>query len=89
MGIEKHNNGFPVSTDEDEYEATYVILTTGAKRDLAEELRCAFTDEAGVDATMKMTVEDAYMTGAMVRAEEWQVSISAGDGAAIALNILT
>jgi thioredoxin reductase (NADPH) len=38
---------------------------------------------------METSVEDAYATGAMVRAEEWQAVISAGDGAAAALNILT
>lgn len=34
-------------------------------------------------------MQDVYATGAIVRAEEWQAVISAGDGAAAALNILT
>jgi hypothetical protein len=38
---------------------------------------------------METSVENAYATGAMVRAEEWQAVISAGDGAAAALNVLT
>jgi thioredoxin reductase len=38
---------------------------------------------------METSHEDVYATGAMVRAEEWQAVISAGDGAAAALNILT
>lgn len=38
---------------------------------------------------METSVADAYATGAMMRAEEWQAVISAGDGAAAALNILT
>jgi thioredoxin reductase (NADPH) len=38
---------------------------------------------------METSVENVYATGAMVRAEEWQAVISAGDGAAAALNILT
>jgi hypothetical protein len=42
-----------------------------------------------VDVTMETSVENAYATGAMVRAEEWQAVISAGDGAAAALNVLT
>ncbi|WP_227380049.1 NAD(P)/FAD-dependent oxidoreductase [Haladaptatus halobius] len=89
--VEKTDAGFTVSTDEDEYEAPYVILATGAKRDLAEDLGCAFTDEdvVDVDVTMETSVENAYATGAMVRAEEWQAIISAGDGAAASLNILT
>ena len=90
-GVEANNNGFTVSTDEGDHEANYLILATGAKRDLADELGCAFTDEdvVDVDVTMETSVEDAYATGAMVRAEEWQAVISAGDGAAAALNILT
>jgi thioredoxin reductase len=80
-----------VSTEDGEYEAQYVVLATGANRDLAAELGCGFTDEdvVDVDVTMETTVEDAYATGAMVRAEEWQAIISAGDGAAAALNVLT
>jgi thioredoxin reductase len=83
--------GFTVSTDEDEHGARYLILATGANRDLAESLGCAFTDDdvVDVDVTMETSVEDAYATGAMVRAEEWQAVISAGDGAAAALNVLT
>lgn len=90
-GVEANDNGFTVSTDEGDHEADYVILATGADRDLADEMGCGFTDEdvVDVDVTMETTVADAYATGAMVRAEEWQAVISAGDGAAAALNILT
>jgi thioredoxin reductase len=89
--VEANENGFVVSTEDGDHEATYVILATGAKRDLAEELGCAFTDEdvVDVDVEMETSVDDAYATGAMVRAEEWQAIIAAGDGAAAALNILT
>jgi thioredoxin reductase (NADPH) len=53
-------------------------------------LGCAFDgDIVDVDVTMETSISDAYATGAMVRAEEWQAVISAGDGAAAALNILT
>ncbi|WP_265110884.1 NAD(P)/FAD-dependent oxidoreductase [Halosolutus halophilus] len=84
------DNGFVVETPADEYEATYVVLATGANRDLAESLGCSFDgDVVDVDVTMETTVTDAYATGAMVRAEEWQAIISAGDGAAAALNILS
>lgn len=90
-GVERDGEGFRVTTDDEEYDARYVVLATGAKRDLADELGCDFTDEdvVDVDVTMETSVEDAYATGAMVRAEEWQAVISAGDGAAAALNILT
>ncbi len=82
-----------VAADEEETEhtASYLVLATGADRSLAETLGCAFTDEevVDVDVTMETSVADAYATGAMVRAEEWQAVISAGDGAAAALNVLT
>lgn len=89
--VKNHDGGFTVTTDEGTFEANYVVLATGANRDLAEDLGCAFTDEnvVDVDVTMETSLENAYATGAMVRAEEWQAVISAGDGAAAALNILT
>jgi thioredoxin reductase len=83
-------DGFTVETGEGEYDADYVVLATGADRDLAEDLGCDFDgDVVDVDVTMETSVAGAYATGAMVRAEEWQAVISAGDGAAAALNILS
>lgn len=89
--IESTRDGFAVTTESGEYEATYVVLATGADRELANELGCEFTEDevVAVDVTMETSVPDAYATGAMVRAEEWQAIISAGDGAAAALNILS
>jgi thioredoxin reductase len=85
------DGGFTVTSDAGEHEADYLVLATGANRDLAEALGCAMTDEGvvDVDVSMETSVENAYATGAMVRAEEWQAVISAGDGAAAALNVLT
>jgi thioredoxin reductase len=90
-GVESDDDGFVVTTDDGEYDADYLVLATGANRDLAEGLGCETTDEGvvDVDVTMETSVPDAYATGAMVRAEEWQAVISAGDGAAAALNVLT
>ncbi|WP_430505913.1 NAD(P)/FAD-dependent oxidoreductase [Haloparvum sp. PAK95] len=88
--VEATDAGFTVSTEDGEYESDYVVLATGANRDLAEALGCDFDgDVVDVDVTMETSVDDAYATGAMVRAEEWQAVISAGDGAAAGLNILT
>ncbi|NGM70069.1 NAD(P)/FAD-dependent oxidoreductase [Natronolimnobius sp. AArcel1] len=85
------DDGFVVETDEGEYEGDYLVLATGANRDLAEELGCAFTDDDVVDVGVEMetSVDDVYATGAMGRKEEWQAAISVGDGAAAALNILS
>ncbi|MFC6720449.1 FAD-dependent oxidoreductase [Halobacteriaceae archaeon SHR40] len=88
--VAETDDGFSVTTEDGEYEAPYLVLATGANRDLAESLGCAFDgDVVDVDVTMETSVDDAYATGAMGRAEEWQAIISAGDGAAAALNILT
>lgn len=89
--VSRDGDGSTVNTTAGEHTGDYVVLATGANRDLAEDLGCAFTDEGvvDVDVTMETSVDDVYATGAMVRAEEWQAVISAGDGAAAALNILT
>ncbi|CCQ35529.1 oxidoreductase (homolog to thioredoxin-disulfide reductase) [Natronomonas moolapensis 8.8.11] len=81
---------FVAETAGGSYTGRYVVLATGASRDLAESLGCAFDgDVVDVGVTMETSVEDAYATGAMVRAEEWQAIIAAGDGAAAALNVLS
>ena len=88
--IESTDGGFTVETEAESYEAQYVVLATGANRDLAESLGCAFDgDVVDVGVDMETSVENAYATGAMVRPEEWQAAISVGDGAAAALNILS
>ena len=88
--VSSEAEGFTITTDNGDVEADYVVLATGANRELAETLGCEFDgDVVDVDVTMETSVDDAYATGAMVRAEEWQAVISAGDGASAALNILT
>ena len=89
--VSESGDGFALETEDGQHEADYVLLATGANRDLAEGLGCDFTDEdiVDVDVSMETSVADAYATGAMVRAEEWQAVISAGDGAAAGLNILS
>jgi thioredoxin reductase len=89
--VNESDDGFTVETEEGSHGADYVVLATGANRDLAEEMGCAVTDEGvvDVDVDMETSIENTYATGAMVRAEEWQAVISAGDGAAAALNILS
>ena len=89
--VEQADDGFVVSTAEEEHGADYVVLATGGNRDLAEDLGCAFTEEDVVDVNLDMetSIEDVYATGAMGRAEKWQAAIAAGDGAAAVLDILS
>jgi thioredoxin reductase len=104
-GVERHqdeavkalsvtDDGFEIRTTDEvdgQYEADYLVLATGADRDVAEELDCDFDDDGtvSVDLSMETSVPDAYATGAMVRDQEWQAVISAGDGATAALDILS
>ena len=88
-GVEE-DDGFTVTTGDGEVTTQYLVLATGADRSLAEELGCAFDgDLVDVNLSMETSVEDAYATGAMVRDQEWQAIISAGDGGAAALDILS
>jgi thioredoxin reductase len=88
--IEAGEDAFTVTHEDGETSADYVVMATGADRSLAEGLGCAFDgDIVDVDVTMETSVDGAYATGAMGRAEEWQAVIAAGDGAAAALNILS
>ena len=88
--VEATDDGFRATTDDGDHGADYLVLATGTDRGLAESLGCAFDgDVVDVDVTMETSVADAYATGAMVRTEEWQAVISAGDGAAAALNVLS
>ncbi|MGQ3413186.1 FAD-dependent oxidoreductase [Natrinema sp. LN54] len=77
--------------DDGEYEADYVVLATGADRSMAEDLEVEFADDGTVDVDLdtETSIEDLYATGAMVRDEEWQAVIAAGDGASAALDILS
>ncbi|QCS44088.1 NAD(P)/FAD-dependent oxidoreductase [Natrinema versiforme] len=90
-GVSETGDGFAVETEEDQYEADFVVLATGANRELAEDLGCELAEDGTVDVGVEMetSVEGAYATGAMVRPEEWQAAIAVGDGAAAALNILS
>ncbi|WP_254767148.1 NAD(P)/FAD-dependent oxidoreductase [Salinilacihabitans rarus] len=90
-GVASVEGGFAVETDAGTYDARYVILATGADRELAVDLGCETTDEGVVDVDLDMetSVEGAYATGAMVRPEKWEAAISVGDGAAAALDVLS
>ena len=89
-GVTADDGEFVVRTADGEQSAPYLVLATGADRSLAEELGCDFDgDVVDVNVSMETSVADAYATGGMVRDQEWQAIISAGDGGAAALDILS
>ncbi|QLK26510.1 FAD-dependent oxidoreductase [Natrinema zhouii] len=89
--VDPGDDGFRVETEDGEYEADYAVLATGADRSMAEDLEVDFADDGTVDVDLdtETSIEDLYATGAMVRDEEWQAVIAAGDGASAALDILS
>ena len=90
-GVEEDGDGFTVTTDDGEYDATYVVFATGTDTELPEELGCE-TTEGGlvdVDLNMRTSVENAFAVGSMIRDQKWEAVISAGDGGAAAIQILS
>ena len=89
--VEQSGDGFTVRTDDGEYEATYVVFATGTETDLPEQLGCDLTEDGlvDVDLNMRTSVENAFAVGSMIRDQKWEAAISAGDGGAAALQILS
>ena len=87
---EQTDDGFAIqTTDGESFEAPYVILATSNKSlmDALELDRDGGTVE--VDRNGRTNVDGAYAVGWATRAQKIQAIISAGDGAAAALDILS
>ena len=82
--------GFVVTTDDDErHAADFVILTEGKDAELARSLGLAAEDGTiRVDRSGRTDIPRAYVVGRSARPARSQAIISAGDGAAAALDIL-
>ena len=89
--VERAGDGFTVQTDDGEYDAAYVVFATGTNTDLPEQLGCELTDDGlvDVDLNMRTSVENAFAVGSMIRNQKWEAVISAGDGGAAAIQILS
>lgn len=89
--VDKATDGFQVETEEgDSVTADRLVLATGTSRDLGEQL--GLTYEGNVieaDKNGRTSLEDVYAGGWATRAQKIQAAISVGDGAAIALDILS
>ncbi|MFB6284267.1 MAG: FAD-dependent oxidoreductase [Halobacteria archaeon] len=89
--VDEDGDGFHVSTDEgNEQEADYLVLATGFARDLAQDLGLEFDGDAvDADKTGSTSKDGVYAGGWTTRPDKIQAAISVGDGAAIALEILS
>jgi thioredoxin reductase len=89
--VEKGADGFEVTTTDETYQSSYVVFASGRARELASELGCATRDDGTiqVDLNTETSVKNAYATGWTVRKDKIQAIISAGDGAAAAVDILS
>jgi thioredoxin reductase len=85
------DEGFTLTTDDGEYDADYVVFATGTDTELPEQLGCETTDGGlvDVDLNMRTSVENAFAVGSMIRDQKWEAVISAGDGGAAGLQILS
>jgi len=80
---------FTVSTAAGEVTADYLILTEGRKAPLAESLGLGDAEDGiVVDRNGRSSLDGVYVVGRSVRPTRSQAIISAGDGAAAALDIL-
>ncbi|MBP1997066.1 thioredoxin reductase [Paenibacillus eucommiae] len=94
--IEKAGEGFKIETDEGSYEAQHVILATGLSVELAQKIGVNTKD--GVEPRIK-TIVDADSSGKTNVAGIWAAGtvagvsmhtiITAGDGAKVAINIIS
>ncbi|NHN49560.1 FAD-dependent oxidoreductase [Halostella sp. JP-L12] len=90
--VEETGSGFSLRTQDGEYDADYVVFAAGGSRDLAADLGCDRNDDgtvAVVNQDNETTVDRAYAAGRMIRDQKIEAIISAGDGAAAALGIMS
>ncbi len=84
------DGGFEVIAGSNRYQADYLILTEGKNPQLARSLGVEFDDSGAVvvDENFRSSVDRVYVVGRAVRPTRSQAIISAGDGAAAALDIM-
>jgi thioredoxin reductase len=90
--VEKKGDGFLVTLEDGKQEsARFLILSEGKSPRLAQQLGLRFDEKNGVevDGGNKTSVPGVYAVGRLVRPERSQAIISAGDGAAAAVDILS
>jgi len=90
--LSKSGDGFEATLESGEkVSARFVILSEGKSPRLAQQLGLSFDEQQGlaVDINGKTAVPGVYAVGRLVRPQRSQAIISAGDGAAAAIDILS
>jgi thioredoxin reductase len=88
--IEKTDGGFKVSTDDGaEHEGDYLIIAVSNKGLIDQAGMERDGGVAKIDQNGRTNVDDAYAVGWAARSQKIQAIISAGDGAAAALDIMS
>ena len=90
--VAKTDSGFEATLETGEQVGSrFVILSEGKSPRLAQQLGLAFREGGGlrVDHDGKTSVDGVYAVGRLVRPDRSQAIISAGDGAAAAIDILS
>ncbi|HWL43633.1 MAG TPA: FAD-dependent oxidoreductase [Ilumatobacter sp.] len=86
--VERDDGGFRLTTEAGETtDVDYLILTEGKNAPLAESLG-AIGDDAALTRDGRTAIDRLYVVGRTARPKRSQAIISAGDGAAAALDIL-
>lgn len=89
--VEPSSGAFEATTDDGTtLRAPYLVLATGMARDLGEDLDLDYDgDVLEADRDAETSRENVYAVGWAARAQKIQATISVGDGAAAALDILS
>lgn len=89
--VEQTDDDFRITTEDGEYDSTYIVFASGYPCDLGKEIGCELGDYGtiAIDADCETSVENAYAAGEAVRMPKIQAAISVGHGATAAIDILS
>ncbi|MBN1218448.1 MAG: FAD-dependent oxidoreductase [Anaerolineae bacterium] len=89
--VERTGDAFTVITESGEsHNSKYLIIAEGKGLELAKSLGLSVTDEGvEVDRDFRTSIDHLYVVGRSTRIQRSQAIISAGNGAAAALDILS
>lgn len=97
QSLERTDDGFRIETDENEYEAEYVVVASAGSLDYLEGLDVEFEEGVEGPYMMEKHVEtddsnrasDNLYAAGLANTWEYQTSVAIGDGAKAAVNLLS